>query len=329
MTRRTFAAATVAAAATSLAAAPAKSKMGIATTCYMSYRRFRDTKEFLEHGIALGAAGIQSALTSLEPDYLKAVERRAKDNGMFVEVMLGLPKTPDTAQFEATVAAAKKIGALCVRSACLSGRRYETFASLDEWRKFVADSEAAIARAVPIAEKHKLPFAIENHKDWTVDEFVTLLKRYSSGSLGVCLDLGNNVSLLDDPMEVVERLAPYTISTHIKDMGVAPYQDGFLLSEVVLGKGMLDLKRMIATVQRARPETKLTLEMITRDPLKVPVLTDKYWATFPNRSGIYMARTVRSVHANTSKLPVFSHLSKEEQIAAEEQNVRECLAYPV
>lgn len=327
MNRRTFLN-SAAASATALAlsgATPPRSKMAIATTCYLSYLKPKDTFAFLEHAIEIGAAGIQAPLSSLEPAYLDRIERRAKDQGLFIEVMSGLPQV-DMSRFIATVEAAKKIGALCVRAACLSGRRYETFSSLDDWKKFTADSRGAIARAVPIAEKYKLPLALENHKDWTADEFVPLLKSYSSQYLGTCLDTGNNISLLDDPMEFVERLAPFAISTHIKDMGVAPAPDGFLLSEVVIGTGMLDIKQIVATIAKARPETRLTLEMITRDPLRVPALTDKYWATFPDRNGVHLARTLRMVREKTSKLPVFSSLSRPEQLQAEEDNVRKCLA---
>jgi sugar phosphate isomerase/epimerase len=291
----------------------------------MTVRRPRDTYEFLEHCHSLGAAGIQASLTSLEPAYLEKLERRAKDLGMYVEVMAPLPRT-ETTRFTDTIAAAKKIGALCVRSACLSGRRYETFSSLDEWKKFVEDSKAALARAIPVAEKHKMPFAIENHKDWTVDELVSILKSYSSPYFGVCLDTGNNIALLDDAMELVERLAPYAISTHIKDMGVDSYDDGFLLSEVAIGDGMLDIPKIVSIIEKAKPGTKMSLEMITRDPLRVPVLTDKYWATFPDRNGLVLARILRTVRDKRTKLPVLSTLPREEQAKVEEENVRKCLA---
>jgi sugar phosphate isomerase/epimerase len=253
------------------------------------------------------------------------VERRLKETGLYLEVMSAMLGV-DMARFVQTMEAAKRLGALCVRSACLSGRRYETFSGLDEWKKFVNDSKAAIARAVPIAQKLKLPFTIENHKDWTVDEHVGILKSYSSEYFGVCLDTGNNMALLDDPMEVVERLAPYAVSSHIKDMGVDEYEEGFLLSEVPIGQGMLDIPKIMSIIAKARPNTRMTLEMITRDPLKVPVFTDKYWATFPDRNGLYLARTMRTVKARKSKLPIISNLSQQEQLQAEEQNVKRCLA---
>jgi sugar phosphate isomerase/epimerase len=321
MTRRTFISS---AALVFNAGAQTRSKLGIATTCYLTVRRFNDTLQFLEHANSIGAAGIQTALTSLEPAYLDKVERRLKDTGMYLEVMSPLPRA-DMARFIETMEAAKRLGALCVRSACLGGRRYETFNSLEDWKKFVADSKAALTRAVPVAEKTRLPFVIENHKDWTVEELAGILKSYESEYFGVCLDTGNNIALIDDPMEVVERLAPYAVSTHIKDMGVNEYEDGFLLSEVPIGQGMLDIPKIISIIERARPKTRMTLEMITRDPLKVPVFTDKYWATFPDRDGAYLARTLRMVRSKKSALPVISGLSKEEQLRVEEQNVRRCL----
>ena len=130
-------------------------------------------------------------------------------------------------------------------------------------------------------------------------------------------------------MAVVETLAPYAVTTHIKDMAVAPYADGFLLSEMPLGTGMLDMRRIVDTVRRARPETRLTLEMITRDPLKVPCLTDAYWTTFPERNGVYLARTMRMARDAQGRppLPVLTGLARKEQVRREENNVQLCMTY--
>ena len=133
--------------------------------------------------------------------------------------------------------------------------------------------------------RHRCLLAVENHKDWRADELLALLKKVGSDSLGVCLDTGNSISLLEDPMEVVEALAPRAFTTHFKDMAVEEYRDGFLLAEVPLGTGFLDLPRVVRVLREARPEIRFNLEMITRDPLKVPCLTDRYWATFADLPG--------------------------------------------
>jgi len=125
----------------------------------------------------------------------------------------------------------------------------------------------------------------------------------------------------------VEQLAPFALSTHIKDMGVAEAPDGFLLSEVAIGQGMLNMNRIVNVIQKARPKTRLSLEMITRNPLRVPCLTDKYWATFPERNGLHLARTLRMVQEKKSKLPLIADLNRDAQLKVEEDNVRKSLAW--
>ncbi len=327
MTRRKWLL-SAAAAATPAFGVP-RARMGIATTSFMTVRE-HDTYEFLEYCHSLGAGGIQASLASLEPAYLKKLRERAESYGMYLEVMAELPKENDAEKFERTVAAAKAAGALCIRTAALGGRRYETFSQLSDWQEFVKRSLAAIDRALPIVTKEQVPLAIENHKDWTAHELASLVKDRSSEYLGVCLDTGNNIALLDNPADAIETLAPYAISTHFKDMAVEPCPDGFMLSEVPLGEGIVDLSRAVATLQHVRPKTRFTLEMITRNPLNVPCLTDKYWATFPDRNGKYLADTLRMVRDATGRLQHLPHVDGESRaglLQLEEENVKQCLYY--
>ncbi|MGH9801606.1 MAG: sugar phosphate isomerase/epimerase family protein [Blastocatellia bacterium] len=321
------------------------SKMGIASTSFMgaqigsgqfpnaprpatgtpSPSRQRDALEFLEKCHALGAGGIQ---TSLNGD-LNKLRARAEELGMYLEGMVSIPRNGDMTALEKGLSDAKAAGVTVVRAAMLGGRRYETFQTLADWKKWVDQSYAALTLAMPIIEKHKVTIALENHKDWTLEDFLKLLRTYQSEYLQVCLDFGNNIALLDDPMEVVEGLAPYAKSTHIKDMGLQPYADGFLLSEVPFGAGMLDLPKIVSIVQKANPTTKFSLEMITRDPLKVPCMTKQYWEVFPDRNGKYLAQTFKLVQQKSSKtlLPTVDQLSPEARAKVEEDNIIACMRY--
>lgn len=333
MTRRELAVSAAAAvlAGTSRAQSQAqRSRYGVATTSFLTALRPNNALTFAEHMHRLGAAGVQAPLASVDDDYIGKLKAFCGERGMYLEVMAPLPKdSPDA--FEARVLAAKKAGARCVRSACLSGRRYETFASRAEWDAFVAQSRRSVEAAVKVAERHKMPLALENHKDWTLPEMVALLKQYSSPYLGVCLDTGNNMALLDDPYELVEQLAPYAVSTHIKDMDVEEIPDGFLLSEVPFGQGLLDLGRMERTIRQARPETPFLIEMITRDPLRVPCLTDRYWETMGERPARPLARMLMLVRRRRAAtppppaLPRVSALSRADLLKKEEENVVACL----
>jgi sugar phosphate isomerase/epimerase len=172
-----------------------------------------------------------------------------------------------------------------------------------------------------------MKLAVENHKDWKAAELAAIIRDIDSEWLGVTLDFGNNVSLLEDPNEVIKILAPLAFSTHIKDMGVKKYTDGFLLSEVPLGEGIVDVKAGVNLCRKLNPDLTFSLEMITRDPLKIPCLTEDYWATFDEMKGVEFEKVMAMIEKNEFKtdLPSTSNLDSEGRLAFEEANVLECL----
>jgi 3-oxoisoapionate decarboxylase len=304
------------------------SPLGVAWTSFMGARRINDPLEMAKMAVSLGAAGIQCSLPDRSDAAVRQLRGALESNGLYFESAAAVPfKESDTASFEQQLSAAKAAGARCVRVGCLAGRRYETFHTMEEWRGFVARSNEGIRRMVSLAERARLPVAMENHKDWTGEELAALMKQYSSEYLGVCLDFGNNLSLLDDPYEVVEALAPYTISTHMKDSRVSMGAKSLLLGDVVLGDGVLDIGRILEQLRKGGRNPRLSLEMILRDPLEVPVLSPGYWATFPERQGIRLARVVELGAKRPVEPAGLDALSKAERIALEERNIRRCLEW--
>src|SRR5262245_72787 len=311
-------------------AAPTGPRVGMGVVIH-SYgaRRFGDAAAFLDHCASIGAAGIQTSLGNRPAD-APALRDKAAKYGMYLEGIASLPRDGnDVARFATQVQCAKEAGATIIRTVCLSGRRYETFATAEQYREFAKRSWESLKLAEPVAAKHDMKLAVENHKDWRVDELLDILRRLSSRHIGVTLDTGNSIALLEDPMEVIKAYAPFTFTTHFKDMGVAEYEDGFLLSEVPFGEGILDLKEAVSLIRRARPEVRINLEMMTRDPLRVPCLTRKYWATFETLPGTYLADTLAMVRAKKfpRPLPTVRQLDRAAQVRVEEENVQKCLKY--
>jgi hypothetical protein len=109
-------------------------------------------------------------------------------------------------------------------------------------------------------------------------------------------------------------------------MGVDIYERGFLLSEVPLGAGYLNLRKIIQVIESANPKIQWNLEMITRDPLEIPCFTDKYWATMKSMPAQQLAANVGMVRAQQKPLPRVSQLFEPEKLAAEDANVRQSLA---
>jgi sugar phosphate isomerase/epimerase len=249
---------------------------------------------------------------------------------MFIESSGSLPRDKaDLDRFEADVRTAKAVGAGVIRVVPGPGRRYENYDSLDQFRQQMERAIQSAQLAEPVAARHRIRLAIENHKDQRVGERIETLKRLSSEFVGMCLDTNNSIALLEDPMEVVEAFAPWAWSVHLKDAAVKECESGFLLIDLPLGEGFLDLAKMVEVIRKARPEAQFTLELIARDPLVVPCLTDKYWGPMGDASGRDLARTLRMVrsHAHQKPLPPIGQMGAEELARLEEDYVKRSLAY--
>jgi 3-oxoisoapionate decarboxylase len=292
---------------------------------------FRDPRHFIEHCHRLGASGVQIGVRDWDRGGMaRKVREKIEEYGMVLEGQISLPKKrEELAEFVRQVKTAKEAGVLIFRTVALGGRRYETFKSLAQWNEFKRHSWDRFSWAEPVMKKLGVQLAVENHKDWRVDEMIDLMRRLSSAHVGVNLDTGNNLSLLDDGMQAVVALAPYTITTHLKDMGVREYEDGFQLAEVPFGEGHLDIRRIVEICRWANPKVQFNLEMITRDPLMIPCLTEEYWTTWTNPSRSVLAAALARVRRNQGgkPLPTVSQLDLPAQVAAEEENNRRCFVW--
>jgi sugar phosphate isomerase/epimerase len=318
------------------AAGGARPRMGIVIHSYTirhsldKERRFEDPLTFLAHCQSLGAGGAQLSLGVRDDSYCDQVREFVAARGLFLEASIALPRDRgDLARFIAEMRTAKRCGVNVFRTVLMGGRRYEVFASAAAFRRFLEDGKERLALARAVVEHHEIRMAIENHKDLQAPELVELIKKLDSPWIGVCLDTGNNLALLESPQQTVDLLAPLAFTTHVKDMGVEEYPDGFLLAEVPLGTGFLDLPTIVATMRRGHPELRLNLEMITRDPLKIPCLTPGYWATLDNVPGRRLAEMISLVRAHAVSRPLLriSTLTKDQQLAREDDHVRQSLQY--
>jgi sugar phosphate isomerase/epimerase len=315
-------------------------KMGIVVHSYANrwnpkeqsqkYPGFTNAIQLLEHCYHIGAGGVQVGVNQWTHSFARKVRDKREKLGLYLEGSITLPKKPEeVAVFEQEIKNAKEAGAQILRTVSLGGRRYESFNSVQLYTEYVKRALASLQLAEPILRKYKIRLGVENHKDWLAPELAGILKQLGSEWTGVTLDFGNSIALLEDPMEVVHTLAPYAFTTHVKDMGVDEYSEGFLLSEVPLGKGMLNLPKIVEICKSRNPSITFNLEMITRDPLEIPCLKEEYWATFADIRGSTLAQTLRMVrqHKSASGLPRYSQLNTDERLAAEEENIRLCLNY--
>lgn len=324
---------------TARAADPPRTTLGLVTYSCALRRKLLQQQDpqsdlfepltFLKHCRALGAGGFQGSLGVLNADRVRSLRDDAEREGLHVEAIVNPPKDEtDTARFEAEIRTAADVGALAARTVVMPGRRYEQFKSLADFRQAEARAVKMLELAAPIVTKHRVRLAVENHKDQRIDERLALYKRLSCEFIGATVDTGNSFALLDDPYEAIAALAPYAFSVHLKDQAVREYDDGFLLGDIPLGQGCFDLKRMVQTLRQAQPRIRFQLELITRDALKVPCLTEQYWATFPAVAGRDLARTLRIVREHPAReVQQVGALTLEQQVALEDANLTASLKY--
>jgi sugar phosphate isomerase/epimerase len=320
-------------------AASAASRGTRVGVCVYSYhlrgrsdRSFLEPSSFLEYCHGIGAGGIQAAIGPRDAEYTRTLRGRAEEHGMFVEGIARLPDDDaDVERFEAEVAASKDAGAEVIRVVVnpSGGRRYEEFDTCAGFEEAWKTGRERLERGARVAERLGVRLAVENHKDARIEQMLEALQSVGSEAVGMCVDMGNSVSLLEDPAEVIEAYAPYAFSVHLKDVAVREDEDGFLMAQVPLGEGVVDLPRAVKAIAAHRPEANYSLEIMTRDPLRIPCLTEPYLEALCGTSADELARTLRMVRARGRKepLPQISALESSEQIRLEDENLRKSLAY--
>jgi sugar phosphate isomerase/epimerase len=123
--------------------------------------------------------------------------------------------------------------------------------------------------AVKEAEKHGVKMAIENHIDYNSDEILWLVEEVNSPFFGINFDSGNFLRVMDDPVKAMQKLAPYVMATHIKDMlpvrGI-PVDEWYFFSCVPTGQGLIDNQKIAQLLVEQKYEGFFAVEIDTLHP---------------------------------------------------------------
>ncbi len=283
---------------------------------------------FMQHCHSLGAGGAQVALRDLAPEDCQVLRRFVSDHDLYLETIVSPPKDrDDLRRFDAEMRAARDAGALAARTVIIPGRRYEYFETYESFKESARRGHAMVEMALPVVEKYGVPLAIENHKDERIDDRVQWLRRIDHPLVGACVDTGNSLSLLDDIYGTIEALAPFAHSVHFKDQALKEYPDGYLLGDVPLGQGSFDLNRIIEILRKKKPDIRFSLEVITRDALKIPCLTKDYWEVVRDAGGLDLARTLQFVRHHQAEPIRISGMPLDQQVRREDANIMASLAF--
>lgn len=139
-----------------------------------------------------------------------------------------------------------------------------------------------------------IKIAIENHDgDMQARETKMLIEEAGKDFVGSNLDTGNPLWVVEDPFVTLETLAPYVVTTHIRDSVLFEIPRGAAGQWVVLGDGNVDFVRFTQRFRELCPKSSMQLEVITgRPPRVIPYLETDFWKAFPKANAAEFARFV-------------------------------------
>ena len=184
-------------------------------------------------------------------EHVKKVREAFHRRGLFIEVG-GRSTLPDMLEWQLALSAG--LGANILRTTVtLKDTMDETFEAV----------RRDLGTILPRAHELGVRIALENHEDLTASELVSIIEAIDDDYLGVCLDTGNGLCVYEDPVETAMMLAPYAISSHIKDQRLVRV-DGVTYSiGVRLGRGMIDLPRIIDIILERATLDRLLIQDTT------------------------------------------------------------------
>jgi sugar phosphate isomerase/epimerase len=265
--------------------------------------------ETLEFARTHGMDGVQFLEPSvidagLDPARLGGFRRRAEAMGLYLEVGLPSPNPVRGSREQNLSMSADEVAQAlgphlegvvalgCRHARVYVGDRHDRFRSDVPWPAQVEATLEVLTLLTSRLLDMDLKLAIETHADFTATELLDLLGRLDSRAFGVTLDTGNLLMRLDDPIAAVAQLAPWVLSTHIKDAILAFTPRGLCWQARPVGSGILPMPDLLALLIQARPGLPLTIELHPRT-YDLPIFDRKWLAYFPGLAPESLAAVVR------------------------------------
>jgi len=290
MNRRAFVAASTATLASAAASMKPNIKFGVDL---FSIRNSNFTAfEYLDHCAKLGAEVVHFSelrfLGGLEAEHLKKVRAHAEKLGIALEIgMLSICETSkrfDPAQGTAVeqlsrvIEGARVAGSKLVR--CVLG-------SMDDRRTAVPleqhiENCVKTLRAVRTrAQDADLKIAVENHAgDLQARELKALIEAAGKDTVGACLDSGNPVWALEDPHLTLETLAPYVLTSHVRDSYLWRSEEGLFVQWMRMGEGNVRIGEWVKKYAQLCAGKALSMEIICFGPRIFKVQEPQFWEAY-------------------------------------------------
>lgn len=237
------------------------------------------------------------AYESFDEKYLKEVGAKAKDADILLHAGTW-SICPTSVNFRKKWGTAEEHLALGIRVAkSLGSPVLRCILGMGNDRKTPGGIEARMRDTIQVLKTGRsqaldagVKIAVENHAgDMQAWELVQMIEEAGKDYVACTLDSGNATWTMEDPMDSLEQLGPYTVTTGLRDSVVWEYADGAKVQWTAWGDGLLDAKAYFKRFAEVCPGVPANLEIISGFSRDVPYLKREFWKEFPKARAVDFA----------------------------------------
>ena len=266
--------------------------------------------QFLDY---LNSIKLTWAMISLPPAILgdEAAIRQIREHGDRLGIKLQLAfgsVCPSARSFNAQLGsleeqvarglkASQIFGATCMR--CVLGGDSER----PQIEMHVDNMVKAVRAIRPRLADSGVKLAVENHGgDLQAREMKAMIEAVGRDVMGVCLDSGNPVWMLEDPHMTLEMLIPYAETCHVRDSAVWKTPEGIAVRWVNMGEGNVDIDGWIRKFVQAKPGMPIVFEnLVSGNPRVHKIYDPAFWNNWSRMPASEFARFLAIADRGTPK----------------------------
>jgi sugar phosphate isomerase/epimerase len=229
--------------------------------------------------------------------YLKTLRAKAESFGIAIQVGTG-SVCPTSKAFQQKHGSAEAQLALTIRVAkALGSKVARCYLGTVEDRKADGGIESHFKPMIRVCRSVRaqamdagVKIGIENHAgDMQAWELVSLIEEAGREFVGATMDSGNAAWTLEDPLQNLETLGPYTVTTGLRDSMIWETPDGVVVQWTAIGDGLIDFKAYLKRFALLCPGVPVQLEIISGFPRSYACFREDFWKIYPKvKAGDFM-----------------------------------------
>ncbi len=271
---------------------------------------------------------------SFEDDYLKKARAQIEAAGLKVYVggrsicktssmWEGKYGSPDETM-ALIIKVAKALGSPVAR--CVLGN-YKDRAADGGIQKHQEEGLKVFKAAKSRCEAEGIQISIENHAgDQQSQELRALIETAGKGYVGACIDPGNAVWALEDPLHNLEVLGPVVNCSSVRDSMIWETPEGASVQWTAIGEGLVDYTAYMKRFAELAPGVAMMVETISGFSRPMPYLKEEFWKSYPDAPASSFAGWLAMMKRG-HELPPFKAPNKEAEAAYQKGELERSVAW--